>query len=44
VFISCISMKTKQEITDTYHESLHGALEQAHWEFSVGPDERVTSA
>jgi len=28
-----------QEITDTYHESLQDALEQARWEFNVEPDD-----
>jgi hypothetical protein len=28
-----------QPITDTYHDSLSKAMEQAQWEFSVGPDE-----
>ena len=28
-----------QEITDTYHDSLEEALDQAKWEFTVEPDE-----
>jgi hypothetical protein len=31
--------ENRQELTDTYHESLDGALEQARWEFSVKPAE-----
>lgn len=31
--------ENKQELTDTYHESVEGALEQAKWEFSVEPTE-----
>lgn len=27
------------EITDTYHDSLEGALAQAKWEFEVEPEE-----
>ena len=27
------------ELTDTYHETLGGALEQARWEFEVLPDD-----
>lgn len=28
-----------EEITDTYHDSLEKALDQAKWEFNVEPDE-----
>jgi hypothetical protein len=28
-----------EEITDTYHESLEKAVNQAKWEFNVEPDE-----
>ena len=28
-----------EEITDTYHDSLEQALDQAKWEFNVEPDE-----
>jgi len=27
------------ELTDTYHDRLQGAIEQANWEFSVQPEE-----
>ena len=30
---------TGHELTDTYHETLEGALEQALWEFGVEPTE-----
>lgn len=29
----------QQEMTDTYHESLAAAFEQARWEFDISPDE-----
>ena len=28
-----------RELTDTYHESIEAALEQAKWEFGVKPEE-----
>jgi hypothetical protein len=28
-----------EELTDTYHESLEKALDQANWEFNIEPDE-----
>ena len=28
-----------REMTDTYHDTLEGALSQAKWEFGVGEDE-----
>jgi hypothetical protein len=28
-----------RELTDTYHETLGGALSQAEWEFRVAPEE-----
>jgi hypothetical protein len=28
-----------EEITDTYHESLEKALDQANWEFNIEPNE-----
>lgn len=28
-----------EEITDTYHDTLENALDQATWEFNVEPDE-----
>lgn len=31
--------ETGEEITDTYHDSLEEALDQAKWEFNVKPDE-----
>jgi tagatose-1,6-bisphosphate aldolase len=30
-----------QEITDTYHDSLDGAFEQAKWEFNVAPTDWI---
>ncbi len=30
--------KDGNELTDTYHETLEGAIEQANWEFKVQPD------
>ena len=32
------------ELTDTHHETLEGALAQATWEFGVKPDEWETGA
>ncbi len=32
-----------EELTDTYHDTLSQAMEQAEWEFGVRPDEWWTS-
>ncbi len=31
--------ETGEELTDTYHDTLSQAMEQAEWEFGVRPDE-----
>ncbi len=31
--------KTGRELTDTYHDSLAGAVDQARWEYEVQPEQ-----